>query len=330
MNLPRIPTPEMAPKPDFGDIPLPPSGWPKNRQGVIEVAQDWYASGHVRIDEGKIQQLKSGVINPIPQEENIMGSTIPGPPEQYLSQAEASIVIGSINHMFWDVKDGEFIRYGHNGQIGALAMTSALEGAWNTPGSPIWNARNLGQALTVDTLREVFGDIPAPEPRVSILNQILLSDQLPHLAGVAQRTGAAHDTMGVEFAARLAEEFPLGYADELLKKAQLTTSGLWRQVRQTGSMSACDVTAFADYQIPNVLRAMGILEYEPELATRIDRGELIEANGAEERSIRAASLLATDMLSQQQKVDVADVDYWLWLRRKEATAPFHRTRTTLY
>lgn len=329
IKLPH-PRPEMIPSPDFGDIPLPPSFWPRNRAGIIDVAKDWYLSGHVYINQEKIVHLESGTITPVPESENILGSTLSGSNQKYLSQAEASIVIGSINHMFWEVVDREFIRYEHQGQVGALAMTGAIERAWNNPDSALWKARHEGIPLTEQSIKEVFGDIPAPKPRVAILNQILLSDQLPHLAEVAQRIGQAGDPLGVEFAARLADTFPLGYGDELLKKAQLTTSWLWRQARACGSVSPCDVTAFADYQIPNVLRAMGILTYEPELAERIDRGELIAANGPDERCIRAASILAVDMLSKQQRVDVADVDYWLWLRRKEATAPFHRTRTTLY
>lgn len=326
----KTPTPKLITEPDFGDIPTPPTMWPKNRIGVMEIARDWYAFGHVKINDEKIRQLPPGTITPAPEEENIMGSTLPGPAELYLSQAEAIIVIGAINHMFWDVVDGEFIRYEHKGKVGALAMTSAVENAWGDHNSPLRQAREKKIPLTVEGVKEVFGDIPAPQARVEILNEILLSDQLSDLALAAQRMGQAHDTLGVEFAARLADAFPLGYADELLKKAQLTTSWLWRQARQAGSLSDCDVTAFADYQIPNVMRAMGILEYEQELAARIDAGDLIEANGPHERCIRAAALLAVDRISEQQNVAVADVDYWLWLRRKEVSSPFHRTRTTLY
>lgn len=316
--------------PEYGKIPPPPSWWPRNRAGVIEVAQNWYKLGHVQIDAGKIEQLPRGTILPIPEEENILGSTIVGSPSAYLSNAEAAIVIGAINHMFWDIENGEFIRYEHEGKVGSLAMTQAVEKAWENPGSALFKARHEGVPLNMDSLREVFGDIPAPEQRVGILNQILLSPELPHLAGVAQRTGMAHDPMGVEMASRLAEAFPLGYADELLKKAQLTVSSLWRQARQCGSLSTTDVTAFADYQIPNVLRAMGLLSYAPDLHEKIERGELIEANSGQERSIRAASVLAVDLISEQQGIEVADVDYWIWLRRGEATLPFHRTRTTLY
>ena len=316
--------------PEYGDIPPPPSCWPRSREGVIQVAHDWYQMGHARIDEKKIEELPAGTITPMAEEENIMGSTIVGSPKTYLSNAEASIVIGAINHMFWDVKDGEFIRYQHEGKVGALAMTQAVEKAWSEQNSPLWRARHKDQPLTLDGLTEVFGDIPAPEPRLDILNEILLSEKLPHMAQVAQRTGMAHDPMGVDMASKLADAFPLGYADELLKKAQLTVSGLWRQARQCGSLSTTDVTAFADYQIPNVLRAMGMLSYAPELDEKIDRGELILANSDEERSIRAASVLAVDLISAQQDVAVADVDYWLWLRRGQATTPFHRTRTTLY
>lgn len=326
MKSPRIPTPSLL---DDILLPTPPSQWPRTRAGVIEVSNAWYDASKVAINEGAIELLPQGTITPIAVEENVLGTT-PATPGKYVDVAEATIALGAINHMFWEQQDGQFTRYEHNGQVGAMAMTAAFEQAWADPVSPLRLARYHGVPLTAQCIREVFGDIPVPESRVVILNQILLSEDLTHLAEVAQRTGQAGDPLGVEFAARLADAFPLGYGDEVLKKAQLTTSGLWRQARQAGSVSMCDVTAFADYQIPNVLRALGLLDYSPELAARIDRGELIEANGAEERAIRAASILGVELLAKQQNVDVADVDYWLWLKRKEPQTPFHRTRTTLY
>ena len=172
--------------------------------------------------------------------------------------------------------------------------------------------------------------MPGLAARVAILNQVVLSPDLPRLASQALALGQANAPLGVAFAASLADAFPLGYADEVLKKAQLATSGLWRLVRQAGSRSSCDVTAFADYQIPNVLRVMGLLDYHPDLAASIDQGALIAANGPDERALRAAAILAVDQLAAQQGIAVADVDYWLWLNRKEPKTPFHRTRTTLY
>lgn len=326
MKTPRIPTPTPL---EDRMIPATPTQWPRQRAGVIEIAQDWYDSSLVSINRQAIADLPLGTIEPLPVEDNVLGTT-PTTPGKYLDSAEATIALGAINHMFWEQQNGEFTRYEHEGKIGALAMTAAFEKAWADPNSPLRQARDKGIPLSLEDIQAVFGDIPVPETRRHILNQILLSPELPQLAQVAQRTGQVSDTLGVEYAARLADAFPWGYGDEVLKKAQLTTSGLWRQARQAGSMSTCDVTAFADYQIPNVLRALGLLDYAPELAAKIDRGELIEGNETEERAIRAASLLAVDVLAKQQNVAVADVDYWLWLKRKEPQTPFHRTRTTLY
>jgi hypothetical protein len=303
----------------------------------MEVVSQWYDPSLVAIDERRLAQLPVGTIEAIAVDDNVLGTTplSVGAAPQFMSQAEATIALGAINHMFWEQEgntpdDAPFQRYEHQGAVGALAMTQAFEQAWADPNSPIRRARDQGIALDLADITAVFGNIPAPESRRDILNQILLSPRLPELAGVAHRLGRAHDPLGVEFAARLADQFPLGYGDEVLKKAQLTTSGLWRMARQEGSSSPCDVTAFADYQIPNVLRAMGLLSYEPSLAESIDQGALIPANGPQERAIRAAAVLAVDKLAAQQGVAVADVDYWLWLQRKVPTTPFHRTRTTLY
>lgn len=323
----KIPTATLYPKNTL--LPTPPDQWPTDRNGVIEIANTWYDPSLVAINKTAINDLPQDTILAAAMEDCVMGSA-PCTPADYLHQAEATICFGAINHMFWEQEQGKFTRYTFNGLVGALAMSTAFLKAWDDPSSPVRKAREHGIALTVEDVKKVFGYIPVPESRMVILNQILLSPDLRNMAKKSLEIGQSGGNMDVAFASQLADAFPLGYGDEILKKAQLATSDLWRKLRQNGLDTACNVTAFADYQIPNVLRALGLLNYDTDLATHIDAGELIGANSQEERAIRAASILAVDLLSEQQNVAVPDVDYWLWLKRKEPTTLFHRTRTTLY
>jgi hypothetical protein len=57
-----------------------------------------------------------------------------------------------------------------------------------------------------------------------------------------------------------------------------------------------NLTVFPDYQLPKVLRDLGILEYEESLAYRVDSGIEIPRNSQEELEIRASTIHASDML----------------------------------
>lgn len=98
------------------------------------------------------------------------------------------------------------------------------------------------------------------------------------------------------------------------------------------------LTAFADYKLPQVLRALGILSYHPRLAERIDALEPIPAESEEEVEIRAATVYAVEALKeafqeQGRTVTSTWVDHWLWhLGQLEPfrKRPYHRCRTIYY
>ena len=92
------------------------------------------------------------------------------------------------------------------------------------------------------------------------------------------------------------------------------------------------LTIFADNLVPHVLRVDGVLRYEPGLATRIDRGELLPP-GEEEREIRACAVHACELIAKRLGVPPRILDTWLWNRGQEPrykAIPRHRTRTTAY
>ena len=93
-----------------------------------------------------------------------------------------------------------------------------------------------------------------------------------------------------------------------------------------------ELTIFADNLVPHVLRVDGVLRYHPDLAARIDRGELLPP-GDEESEIRACSVHACELIAQRLGVPPRILDTWLWNRGQEPrykAIPRHRTRTTAY
>lgn len=300
------------------------SQWPANKSEVLDVCVSWYNSTLVEIDRDAIFRLPVGDVVPPP-----IGDTNLERLDAVVdlqSAAQFAIAMNSINYMFWSKSEsGEFVRYQNNGAIGALAMTDAFKQAWEDPNSAISAARN-GKPLSAKDVLAVFGEIPDPVGRAEILNEVLVGSSLQNISQeIAQR-----NEFNTELASRLAQSFPKAYGDEVLKKSQLAVSAIWREARIRGFEGDCDLTAFADYQIPNVLRALGILKYSDNLANKIDQGSIIEEHSPEEKAIRSASILAIEELAKSQGVSVADVDFWIWLKRKEPQTPFHLTYTTAY
>ncbi len=92
---------------------------------------------------------------------------------------------------------------------------------------------------------------------------------------------------------------------------------------------------FADDLVPHVLRCDGVLRYAPQLAERIDRGELLRHGEPMEVELRSCAVEACERLAVRAGVAPRRLDNWLWNRGTEllvlggAMRP-HRTRTTAY
>jgi hypothetical protein len=127
-----------------------------------------------------------------------------------------------------------------------------------------------------------------------------------------------------------------------MKRAQLTAADLGLAFAGEGWGRFDDLdrlTIFADNLVPHVLRVDGILEYDPDLAARIDREDPLEAGSIEEVEIRGAALHAVELLKQHlhaaghAHVTSTALDYLLWNRGQDArykAIPRHRTRGVFY
>ena len=118
-----------------------------------------------------------------------------------------------------------------------------------------------------------------------------------------------------------------------LKRAQIAAA----DVHRAGLARFTDLnrlTMFADNLVPHVLRLDGVLEFQPALVARIERGELIEHGSPEEVEIRACAVHAVELLtSAEPGLTAAEADQALWLRGRGArykAVPRHRSRCTAY
>jgi hypothetical protein len=127
----------------------------------------------------------------------------------------------------------------------------------------------------------------------------------------------------------------------LYKRAQLLAADLAVACQGQGPGAFHDLdrlTIFADNLVPHVLRIDGLLAYDADLLTRIEREELIPAGSPEEIEIRAVAIHAVERIVAALRAlgvpaTARELDYLLWNRGQGASyksQPRHRTRTVFY
>lgn len=238
------------------------------------------------------------------------------------------IIMTALNYRFWEVEGKEIRRYSHQGKTGAKALWSSFEDGWGPDSvSPMELARRFADAGVTG----LFGEIPDPGSRETILSELLSGDIEDVSAPLSAKIDAAY-SVTVADAAALAAKFPRAFGDPYLKKAQLALSMYAAFLRCCGTeVDVADLTAFADYQVPRVLRELGILRYSDSLAVHVDRGILLPNASPEERAIRAATVLACERVAAHCGASAADVDCLLWSSQEVAfDSRFHLMHTTWY
>lgn len=98
------------------------------------------------------------------------------------------------------------------------------------------------------------------------------------------------------------------------------------------------LTAFADYKVPQVLREMGVIVYDDQLASVVDSRTRIPSGYRMEVEIRAATVVACDQLAaalheRGRQINAAELDWHLWSLSQSLTTdsrPYHLTTTIFY
>lgn len=261
--------------------------------------------------------------------------------------AQYVLVLDALNWCFWPSTTGmEYEQL-------AVGIKKALEADQHA-----LDAAAL-QSLTGPKLASWFAphDLPDADHRAAKLvevGRVLERD----FGGSAAQLVAAAEGSAVRLVHLLVSHFP-GFRDEttyagvqvaFYKRAQIAVADMWAAYGQrTCSADAVtpwafhdmdQLTMFADYRVPQILRAMGVLQYSAALAQKIDSGEELPAGGAEEVEVRAATVLAVEALkgalaagATPVQLTAVQVDWWLWQRGEEAKdslKPHHKVRTPFY
>lgn len=228
---------------------------------------------------------------------------------------------------FWRINTaGRTEKLHYSGVTGSNAMLAIIKDCWNTE-------TTSAVAFDLQRFQGAVSGQPAMGERVDIASE--LSAGWERLSAIVAEMvlKARSQALSVSDAGELAEAFPRAFGDPYLKKAQLAVSAISGLVKSQHpeAEDAVDLTAMADYQVPRVLRALGVLRYSTALADKVSRHQLIDAGSEEENAIRAATVLAVEQISQRANLSSAVVDNLIWSSQSVAGSDnFHLTETTSY
>jgi hypothetical protein len=258
------------------------------------------------------------------------------------------LVLDSLNFCFWAEPRWE-IEYKGERLRGYLALASSLKRAVEE-GFPILDAEHL-RKISLSELAHILrgkGEIPLLEERLHILKEIgeVLSRKYGGRAcSLVEKAGKR----AVDLVRRLVEDFPSfrdeashkGHRVRFYKRAQIFVADLYWSFKgeKWGDLVGMEeLTVFADYKLPQVLRHFGVLKYGPDLAKKVDERVLLPAGGEEEVEIRANTVWAAELIKRSLEgmgvsLRAFELDSILWhmSKREEFGArPHHRVLTTFY
>jgi hypothetical protein len=262
---------------------------------------------------------------------------------------ELTFLFNTINFCFWAKKDEEKWTIEDDNLDGAIALFRTLENEL-VRNPDLLNPDELAD-MSLGSLRTILkGNVVIPmlsERLANIRNFGKIVEQKYNNSIKSLLDASGHDAYRlVEI---LVTDFPCfddtstvnALTVAFYKRAQLNSKMIHDVLVSFGEKGLTNLdklTAFADYKVPQILRAMGILEYSDTLASKVDNMELLEANSFEEVEIRASAIWAVEYLKEalQAKhgsVTSSHVDNMLWNKSQGAAKgkkPYHRTLTPAY
>lgn len=250
--------------------------------------------------------------------------------------AQFLFVVDALNFCFWPDPTLEY-----------EPLVRGLKGALDA-NPHAFDAGRLA-SMDADTLRQWTGrDLPQMDERVRLLREIGRG-LARHFDGKAANLVRVADGSVARLVELVTAHFP-GFRDHAIyrgrqiffyKRAQIFAGDVWGAYGGEGIGvfdDIADLTMFADYRVPQLLRPLSILRYSDELAATIDAREELPAGSEMEIELRAATVQAVERLrgalaEHGRRMHSVEVDWVLWQRgesRREELPPHHRTLTIYY
>ncbi|KAJ8922222.1 hypothetical protein NQ315_004159 [Exocentrus adspersus] len=315
-------------------------------------------SKHVTIIEEGVQKLGDVLIEEVKSNRlspNNFSQTDVHPKADDPWAPDWLFVVDTLNFCFWHHEHEEGWKV--EGYTGYFALCAAI---------------NRAQREKVDILNPKFYSVITEEKLSKILRSDtkvtcpLLSERLKclHEVGnvllekfdgsfenaIKQADGSAIKLLSIivdNFKCFRDEAVYKGHKVAIYKRAQILVGDIWAcyQNKDLGYFEDIDeITAFADYRIPQTLLWYGVFKYSDDLLSKLKANEILENGDEEEVEIRGCSIHAVELIKEyvaekldKSKINSILVDHFLWdFRRKHAKEilekglPFHKTFSIYY
>lgn len=246
-------------------------------------------------------------------------------------------ILDAINYCFWAKKGAEkwTVEYPRGNFIsnGWFALVASIERA-RTESVPILDAEYL-KSISLSDVKHIFRSsnstqIPLLSSRAKFLREIgkILSEK--YNGDIYNLLVEAGLDAGL-IAKKVVDSFPCFLDPGFYKRAQIFAYDIGLLSDLKVKNLKC-LTAFADYKIPQILRAFGIFRYKPELAKKVDNYVVLKSGSREEIEIRSATIWACELTAKEIGVEPALVDNVLWKMSQSLkdVKPYHRVLSTNY
>ncbi|HDG97206.1 MAG TPA: hypothetical protein ENG73_03390 [Desulfobacterales bacterium] len=304
---------------------------------------------HVRINTQSLKTLAAHMAEGSP---NIPGWDYA---YHYFDETEKTLfylfVLDTINFCFWPLPGHErwTITYQGKELSGYYALAASLKRAFEK-GIPLHDAEFLS-STKMEQLQEIFsgkGQLQLMEKRLEAIRE-LGTYLLAKWQGSPALLVDACKGSAVQLALTLGKDLT-SFADfstymerkiYFYKRAQILAADIHSSFAGKKFGRFHDIqqlTAFADYKLPQVLRHVGVLQYDSELTKKVDGKHLIPHGSPEEVEIRAHTIWAVELLRDEVRrmgkdIPAFELDCILWHMGQEDTyrkKPYHMTPTIFY
>lgn len=255
------------------------------------------------------------------------------------------LVMHSIGYSYWGSPKWT-VEYNGNLFDGSYGMVAALARAIEKD-YPILNYKYLAN-ISVSELDDVLkGNVQIPmfEERLSAIREIgkVVAEKFDRdFMNAIINVETDIDLLNI-----IIDNFP-SYSDKsrykdndvfFYKRAQLLSADIFQvmQGQRFGIHNLNNLTACADYKIPQVLRHFGILEYHSDLKYMVDNKIELKKDCDEEVEIRANMIWAIELMkgiikNKFKYVNSIIIDDQLWILSQinKCDKPYHLIRTTAY
>ncbi|XP_057501612.1 uncharacterized protein LOC130785444 [Actinidia eriantha] len=303
---------------------------------AVRASSAWVASlsSHVTLVDSGIEKVVESIQNSIPKVEWDFEGI------HYFDEGPLTVqylfVLDALNFCFWPDKD---LSYDH--------LASGLKEALQNDKS-VFDADRL-QKYTGPELRKLLKwprPLPLEDERVRLLHEVGLELER-NFDGKASNLVDSCGKSAVELVTLVTRHFP-GFRDHsvykghqvfLYKRAQIFAADLWGAFKGKAYGEFNDIgeiTIFADYIVPAVLRQLGVLKYSSSLAGTIETNREISSGSEEEVELRACTICAVEKMREQilkkfgKQVLSVELDLWLWSIGVQCPSLQHHRTLSIY